>query len=48
MDSSPENFEFGSDYNKENDYEYIKTLGTGAYGKVVAARHKKTGRVFAK
>ena len=33
---------------RENNYEYVKNLGKGAYGRVDAAKHKKTGKVFAK
>ena len=31
----------------ENDYQFLKTLGKGAFGKVVKAKHKKTNELVA-
>ena len=30
-----------------NDFEYIKVLGRGSFGKVLLAEHKHSGQVFA-
>lgn len=48
MDSKTDDTEFGRDHNKENDYEYLKALGKGAYGRVDAIQHKTSGKKFAK
>ncbi|CCH41319.1 hypothetical protein BN7_858 [Wickerhamomyces ciferrii] len=32
---------------KPSDFEYIKVLGVGSYGKVLLVREKKTGKLFA-
>lgn len=35
------------DHNKETNYEVIKTLGSGAFGKVYQVKHKQSGDLFA-
>jgi serine/threonine protein kinase len=33
----------GGSFTVDGDYTYVKELGQGAYGLVVAARHRRTG-----
>lgn len=32
---------------EDEQYEYLRTLGRGAYGKVVACKHKDTNEIYA-
>lgn len=48
MDSNRDEEEFYPSDDKENNYEYLKTLGKGAYGRVDATKHKETGKIYAK
>lgn len=47
MDSAQQEDDMDFADTEIDQYEYIRTLGSGAYGKVVACKHVDTGKIYA-